>query len=100
MIGNELNKLIDKWERSALGLNEADRLIRLLIMDKRKVEKVLEEEVIKLNYSEEKATELALDIAEVLGFNVGEHTDVNNPVQNAIDGISEKGTQIEKWKSI
>ncbi len=36
---------------------------------------------------EEKATELANDVAAVLGVDVGEHTSANCPVQNAIDAV-------------
>lgn len=38
---------------------------------------------------EEKATELANDIGGMLGFDVGEHSNMNCPVQNAIDGVFE-----------
>lgn len=48
---------------------------------------------------EEKATELASDIGKVLGFDVGEHSNMNCPVQTAIDGLFEMGAQIEEWQS-
>lgn len=44
--------------------------------------------VIERDFWEEKATELANDVAKALGFNVGEHTSANCPVQNAIDELS------------
>lgn len=38
---------------------------------------------------ESKSTELAEDIGSALGFDVGEHSSDNCPVQNAIDGVYE-----------
>jgi len=40
---------------------------------------------------EAKATELAEDYGEAVGIDVGEHSNTNCPVQNAIDNLSELG---------
>jgi hypothetical protein len=40
------------------------------------------------DYWEEKATELANDVGKHLGIEVGEHSNLNCPVQNAIDALS------------
>lgn len=50
------------------------------------------------DYWEEKATELANDIGSALGFDVGEHSNLNCPVQSAIDGLYEMRSQIEEWR--
>jgi len=57
--------------------------------------KVMEER----DFWEAKATELAEDIGKYLGFDVGEHSSANCPVQSAIDGLYEMGSQIEEWIS-
>lgn len=41
-------------------------------------------------YWEEKASELAYDVAKYFGVDFGEHTNCNCPVQNAIDFIGNK----------
>lgn len=48
------------------------------------------------DYWEDKATELADDIGKALGFEVGEHSSDNCPVQNAIDGVYHMGTELEE----
>ncbi|WP_373078671.1 hypothetical protein [Zhongshania sp.] len=52
------------------------------------------------DYWETKATELANDIGEALGFDVGEHNNMNCPVQNAIDGVAEMRSQIDEWHKL
>ena len=47
----------------------------------------LEDILLKRDYWEQKATELANDIGNLLGVNVGEHSNINCPVQNAIDAV-------------
>jgi hypothetical protein len=51
------------------------------------LEKALEEEIINRDYWEEKATDLAMKIGEHLGVEVGEHSNMNCPIQNAFDAI-------------
>jgi hypothetical protein len=46
-----------------------------------------EEAIASRDYWEEKATELADDIAKYLEFEVGEHSLINDPVNNAIDWV-------------
>jgi hypothetical protein len=43
---------------------------------------------------EEKATELAVDIGQALGVDVGEHSSANCPVQNAIDVVYQSDISI------
>ncbi len=47
----------------------------------------LEDIINSRDYFEDKATELANDIGEYLGYEVGEHSSSNNPIQNAIDTL-------------
>ncbi len=47
----------------------------------------LEDIIGSRDYWEEKATELANDIGGYHNFQVGEHSNINNPVQNAIDTL-------------
>lgn len=56
-----------------------------------KKEEIEFEQVMKeRDYWEEKATELAVDIGEHFGYNVGEHSSDNCPVTNAIDLVYRK----------
>jgi len=55
--------------------------------------------IIERDHWEEKATELANDIGKALGFDVGEHSNLNCPVQTAIDGVFEMSSQIEEWQN-
>jgi len=48
------------------------------------------------DYWESKATELANDIGKALGFEVGEHSSANCPVQNAIDGVFEMDATLDE----
>ena len=45
---------------------------------------------------EEKATELAIDIGQAIGVDVGEHSNVNCPVQNAIDAVYQSDIRVSK----
>lgn len=47
----------------------------------------LEEIVHKRDLWEEKATELANGIGNLLGVNIGEHSNINCPVRNAIEAV-------------
>lgn len=51
------------------------------------LEKALEEELTNRDYWEEKSTDLAMKIGEHLDVNVGEHSNMNCPIQNAFDAI-------------
>ncbi len=51
------------------------------------LEKQLEDEIIKRDYWETKATELAYAVAEHLDIDIGEHSSSNNPVNNALDAL-------------
>ena len=83
----DLSELIRNWENSALELREAERLITLLIIDNRRLDLSEDKLIEQRDHWEEKATELAGDIGSVLGFDVGEHSSANCPVQTAIDGV-------------
>ncbi|NIW43321.1 MAG: hypothetical protein GWN30_00665 [Gammaproteobacteria bacterium] len=48
------------------------------------------------DYWESKATELANDVGELLGFDVGEHSNANCPVQRAIDGVFEMHSTVKE----
>lgn len=52
-----------------------------------KLEIAVSELIDQRDHWEEKATELANDIGNALGFDVGEHSNLNCPVQSAIDEI-------------
>ncbi len=47
----------------------------------------LEKLMLECDYWEGKATELADDIAVLLGVDIGEHTSENCPVENAINAV-------------
>lgn len=61
---------------------EADKEVSKLDSD-------LGEEIDRRDHWENKATELANDIGNALGFDVGEHSNMNCPVQTAIDLLDE-----------
>lgn len=64
-------------------------------MNEAEIDQILKER----DYWEEKATELAQDIGKALGFEVGEHSNLNCPVQNAIDSVYHMGAQIDEWRN-
>ena len=96
---SDLTVLIDKWENSALELREAERLITLLIADNKRLDREEETLIAERDHWEEKATELANDIGAALGFEVGEHSNINCPIQRAIDGVYEMRSQIDEWRN-
>ncbi len=96
----DLTMLIEKWQSSALELREAESLINLLIVDNKRLDSEGEQIITERDYWEEKATELATDIGAALGFEVGEHSNINCPVQNAIDGVYHMRSQIDEWKGM
>jgi len=55
--------------------------------------------IIQKNYWEEKATELADVVWDVLGFDVGEHSSSNCHVQTAINALRDMERIIDKWKT-
>ena len=59
----------------------------------------IDELIRERDFWEEKATELAEDVGRALGFEVGEHSNGNCPVQNAIDGVYHMGAQIDEWRN-
>ncbi len=63
-------------------------------------EKGHEKAITERDHWEDKATELANDTGEALGFDVGEHSNMNCPVQNAIDGVAEMRSQIDDWHKL
>lgn len=63
-------------------------------MNEQDIDKILKER----DYWEEKATELANDIGGALGFDVGEHNNINCPVQAAIDGVNHMRSKIYEWR--
>lgn len=96
---SDLTALIEKWENSALELREAERLITLLIINNKRLDRDEEKLVAARDHWEEKATELANDIGDALGFDMGEHSNVNCPVQSAIDNVYRMRDQIERWRN-
>lgn len=46
-----------------------------------------ERTILERDYWEEKATKLADLVGEHLGFDVGEHSNMNCPVENAIEAL-------------
>lgn len=64
-------------------------------MTEQEIDQILRER----DHWQDKATELATDIGEALGFEVGEHTSANCPVQEAIDGVYHMRAQIDEWKA-
>lgn len=61
-----------------------------------KLDKDFDQALQERDYWEGKATELAESVGNALGIDVGEHTNLNCPVQNAIDGVFEMGAQIHE----
>jgi hypothetical protein len=96
---SDLTALVEKWENSALELREAERLITLLIVDNKRLDREEEQIIAERDHWEEKATELANDIGAALGFEVGEHSNINCPVQQAIDGVYHMRAQIDEWRN-
>lgn len=66
---------------------EIERLKKELKDASKDHDKESEEIMKEREYWHDKATELAEDIGKHFGFEVGEHTNINCPVQNAIDFI-------------
>lgn len=99
IVMSSLTGLIEKWESSALELREAEQLINLLIVDNNRLDREQENIITERDYWEEKAIELADDIGTALGFEVGEHSNINCPVQNAIDNVCRMRSQIDEWRS-
>ena len=95
---SNLSKLIEDWENSSLEFRQAERLISLLIIDNDRLDLSETELIQERDFWLSKATELAQDIGHALGFEVGEHTSSNCPIQAAIDGIAEMKSQIQAWK--
>ena len=91
--------LMEKWTVDKLTLEEANHLITILIVDNAKLERGSSEIIIERDHWEDKATELANMVGAALGFDVGEHSNLNCPVQTAIDGVFEMRAQIEVWKN-
>lgn len=52
----------------------------------------------KLARQEQKSYELASNVGNLLGFDVGRHTLTNSPLQNAIDGVSEMQATVDMWR--
>ena len=50
----------------------------------------LDKIITERDYWEDKATELAVDVGNLLQVYIGEHSSVNCPVQNAIEGVIRK----------
>jgi hypothetical protein len=59
------------------------------------IDKILQQR----DHWEEKATELANDIGEALGFDVGEHSSMNCPVQEAIDNVYRMRAELAEWRN-
>lgn len=74
-------------------------MITLLIVDSERMDRDEEKLILERDYLEEKATELANDVGEALGFDVGEHSNINCPIQEAIDGVYYMREQIEQWRN-
>jgi hypothetical protein len=47
----------------------------------------LESIIVERDHWEERATELATDVGTLLNIDVGDHSNMNCPVQNAIDAV-------------
>lgn len=86
-----LDELIARWKNSTLDLRKAEGLINLLIVVGEQLEKDNSKLIEELDHWEGKATELANDVGSMLDFEVGEHSNINCPVQNAIDEIYRMG---------
>lgn len=98
-MSENLLTLVDKWKNSALELREAERLITLLVVDNERTDREVTQLIQERDHWEEKATELANDVGAALGFEVGEHSNINCPVQEAIDGVYNMRAQIEEWRN-
>ena len=82
------NKLLtdQRWREVVAG----DYDLRPQPVSKRRLEDLERAEdrlISDRDYWEEKATELANDVGKHLGIDVGEHSNLNCPVQNAIDAL-------------
>jgi len=99
-MAKNLLTLIDEFKNGAISFSDAERIITLLIDDREQTDRDLTKLITERDHWEEKATELANDIGEALGFDVGEHSNLNCPVQEAIDGVYHMRAQIDEWKKI
>lgn len=100
--GVELPHITEQWGKDTAelcgfplsGKSELEKVKAKLVEEERALMVAIEQR----DYWEEKATELANDIGDALGFEVGEHSNCNCPVQNAIDGVYQMRSQIEEWR--
>lgn len=99
-MAKNLLTLIDDCKNGAIAFGDVERIITLLINDKEQTDRDLTKLITERDHWEEKATELANDIGAALGFEVGEHSSTNCPVQEAIDGVYHMRSQIDEWKKI
>ena len=100
LMAKNLLTLIDEFKNGAITFGDAERIITLLIDDREQTDRDLAQLITERDHWEEKATELAKDIGAALGFEVGEHSNANCPVQEAIDGVYHMRSQIDEWKKI
>ena len=94
-------KANQKYYESISNISEARLLeksiteIEKLSSENKQLNLDIEKEVTQRDYWEEKATELANNIGKALRFEVGEHSNMNCPVQTAIDGVFQMAAQIK-----
>lgn len=99
-MSKNLQTLIEEWQSTGGKYVIAEQLISMLI-DARDIDDAeITQLILERDHWEEKATELAEDIGSALGFEVGEHSNINCPVQNAIDGVYNMRAQIDCWKEL
>lgn len=60
----------------------------------------LEETILQRDRWEYKAIELALDTGKLLNVEVGEHSNMNCPVQNALDAVCHANKKKEKVEAL
>ena len=92
-----LHAITDDYE-----FKEAALRARVAELEAQNQELVKSEEklICERDHWESKATELANDVGQALGIHIGEHSNMNCPVQAAIDGVFEMRSQIEEWQAI
>lgn len=93
-----LERLLIRFNSGTITNEEHKTLTCLLVekLDNLRLERENEQAMIERDHWEDKGTELANDIGKALGFSVGEHSNTNCPLQNAIDGLFEMGKSISE----
>lgn len=91
MLQKEMNmiQLIESWETTSLELSQAERLINLLIAQYRRMDRDEDILIDERDTIERKALRLAELVGKSNSIDFGEHSSANDPVEKAIEFLSE-----------